>query len=119
MRKIKFRIWDKHQFKFLYNWQEIIKGHIDSFNTDINPKNINALEDELLVFQQYTGLKDINGKEIYEGDILQIQNGNIGAVVYYGLEYYIKINESTHVTFHLKPNILGNIYENPEILKNI
>jgi len=136
MREIKFRIWDKIQNKFIYNWQEAIAGHISYFNTDINPNNIYALQDELLVFQQFTGLKDINEVDIYEGDILEFQE-DFGYHTNKGEMYYVAFEYSTFVLKYLSNNqihgfvkdsqkdwhhsienlgnevkIIGNIYEN-------
>lgn len=86
---------------------------------------------------QYTGLKDKNGKEIYEGDVLKMFGDYRHEVCYYrgafGYEIGIKIgiNYRDFISFNQNSNInwicdnqfadfevIGNIYENPELLKN-
>jgi uncharacterized phage protein (TIGR01671 family) len=89
-------------------------------------------EDENFILMQYTGLKDKNGVEIYEGDILEIVGGlaplvNCKKSAKYVVEYAApsftyKIINGEHMrgcgyTNPPIPEIIGNIFENSELLK--
>lgn len=122
-REIKFRAWDKENKKFVYifvNQFYIIHERIKDF---VEKFNLNGGK-----WEQYTGLHDKNGKEIYEGDIVVIgslEDSPLGVVEYdqdWG-RYSIKDNEKyqfggEHVCIYTteKFEIIGNIYSNPDLL---
>ena len=91
-------------------------------------------EDEDFKVMQWTGLKDKNGKDIYEGDIVQIQHPCwventvvkfIGGCFYCEqLEKHFKNFGKTIVSFRdieradgWKVEVVGNVFENPELIK--
>ena len=127
----KFRAWHK-------TWEEMgwiarirykKSGEIArlSFRRNIYDGNIygglvNLDEIELM---QSTGLKDKNGKEIFEGDILK-SNKYITSVFYERGAYCVKFCRTTNTTVTMnvisfiekyKTKVIGNIYENPELLE--
>jgi len=145
MREIKFRAWDKDKKQWLrvdtvacivlYGNGEI------GFDTGygVIPINSNYAGLQNIELMQYTGLHDKNGKEIYEGDILKEPNtifGDFLSVVEWGkLEICLgwtdtpemvgwmqkplnKKYDSYPLYIYWDTEIIGNIYENPELLRD-
>lgn len=128
MREIKFRVWDERD-KVLVNWED----------AEETPLLFDAFKGKEAIAQQFTGLLDKNGKEIYEGDIMRqpwsycdIWNNfkkmsgehiltvcwcNCWTQVGWRLRDYTQenqygINIDTEIA-----EIIGNIFENPELIK--
>ena len=111
MREIKFKAWDKKEKRFLTQKEMTeIGGFYYTYGVDPDP--------EEYVLMQFTGLKDKNGKEIYEGDILQDKFGNKDIVRYSSFhDAGIDVQGlGCGVSFD-KGEVIGNIYENPELIK--
>lgn len=129
MREIKYKAWDIEKKKMftvtaIYPWHKYKKGYmcrVKDGSQDRPTKNVHLL--------QYTGLKDRNGEEIYEGYIVRLNNlveTFVAPVVYNqdeccfdllhpeGYRGHWGLNKRTIATCEYK--VMGNIYENPELL---
>lgn len=122
MREIKYRAWEK-------NLREMIPVYdIDLKSKVINNDSAWRMFDEIILMQ-YTGLKDKNDVEICEGDIVENKKSKVRSVVEFVegcfMYVYYKDKEKYVVPFHISVEfeeesqceVLGNIYENPELLE--
>jgi len=112
-REIKFRAWDldKKQMNFC-----IFVGIGKIFNMTKFFKPKEELKNSVLM--QYTGLIDINGKEIYEGDIVKSYGGIFRSTVEFKNGIFEPFNASDNCSFYANEcEIIGNVYENPELLE--
>ena len=101
-REIKFRVWDKVDYMSSpFTLQDVQNGKI-KFTPDC----------PIMLF---TGLRDRNGKEIYEGDIIDYGHGRFRPVEFIdGAFCILKINSMPSLmTLYA---VVGNIYDNPELL---
>lgn len=118
MREIKFRFWKDNtkemlsldeSMEFLVKASYLISGKYDNF-----------------IPLQFTGLEDKNGKEIYEGDILkggilhltggkEISNEDVATTVTYK-DGMFKLGGVSLLSFHRRAEVIGNVYENPELV---
>lgn len=119
----KFRAWDK-ETKTMNGMAEIYRNRNQEIELRPRDKNI--------ILMQSTGLFDKNGKEIFEGDILEVTDKHSWLeVVSYSQEKAMFVTEEINREFKvpesplydlsdstfLKFEVIGNIYENPELLE--
>ena len=117
MREIKFRAWDKSAGQMLNNVH-------NTYDWELMP--VDKSEDESFHLMQFTGLRDKNGVEIYESDVVMFgvrqgdrknetkRTGVIGAV---SIHPFGTGFGSFDAAWCANVTVIGNIHENPEMLK--
>lgn len=132
MRTIKFRAWDRY-----------MKCMVDVKTLDFGPKGAECAVDDSDIngdidgewdLMQFTGIKDSNGTEIYEGDIVRVTSYNgsfIATIKWQGDDYpAFDLNNGSVPGWYVETNglhtiksvginmiVIGNIYENPELVE--
>jgi len=119
MREIKFRAWNKRTKEMNAAWLfQSMKFDADGKLKIVCPDAKN----KEIILMQYTGLKDKNSKEIYEGDIIKstLNETKIGIMEFKKGRFQISFKNRSMLFCHENRRsleVLGNIYENSELLK--
>ena len=121
MREIKFRVWDSEE---IISLSEAFLKYLIGIQEDDKSNQLEVFYNNVKLMQ-YTGLKDENGVEIYEGDIIK-HDVNMSQVFYNSKHCAFMLNgigvktrgylRLGQVSF-LWIEVIGNTYENPELLK--
>ena len=134
MRPIKFRAWDNGNEIYLYDVQDaydMLSGLVkydDGEDAEYDEGCFGSfLNNERYDVEQYTGLKDANGKEIYEGDIVKsnykyAQPKTSQVIMEDGNSYILGEDLATGnemlVSDHVEEiEVIGNVHMNPELLE--
>ena len=124
---IKFRAWDKlSNMMYTPTSIKLINGEVLQVDIEDNSFNISDGPNTLLL-EQFTGLTDVNGKDIYVGDILKTKAGLIQIVEQGILEsdrkniisgfYANNLSDEKPHTFSYDDEVIGNVHANPELLE--
>lgn len=125
MREIKFRAWDKDEKRWVDPERIYIGANGDLLSYGSHDDTGGFYTD--IDIQFFTGLHDKNGKEIYEGDVVEVEDGpnkKNYPIIFHKRTAAFTLEVGNGATEYL-PNhvaykqieIIGNIYENPELLK--
>jgi uncharacterized phage protein (TIGR01671 family) len=124
MRELKFKFWNKIARRFQTPNKYAIQGDglYVSYDYDMMAwDDPSSFDNSILVPCQYTGLKDKNGKEIYEGDILSYEGihkvGNGVSIVSFDDGSFMIDEDIASKDWAVEHEVVGNIFENSDLLK--
>ena len=127
MREIEFRAWDNEANRWVSSgeWLDTMPVRV-SLLEEYPPTCVIGSGNYHLM--QFTGLKDKNGKKIFEGDILKDGKGQTGQVLWHRNSFLVEWRERDYSGARIVERmyddcfgcgeIIGNIYGNPELLKD-
>ena len=123
MRDIKFRVWDNER-NAMFNSKSVdidfFEGKIEITSDTIRYDEVYTDEIKDFELMQYVGCKDKNNKEIYEGDIVKTKE-HIGQIIYSKGMFFIDVKGDFYLPIYNVSEfmeVIGNIYENPELITN-
>ena len=117
MKELKFRVWEEREKEY-DTWSYILDDCGNLFRNAYGA--LIECDKKDYIIEQYTGLKDKNGKEIYEGDIVSVRNKNRKN------EYDIGVVEFGKAAFRCpfllgkyhsgQVEVIGNVHKNADLL---
>ena len=113
---IKFRAWDKNENRYF------IDGNAGRLGNLICCNDWDMFDPDDYVWEQFTGLKDASGKDVYEGDIVEVTSqywgmlGNRYEVKFTQGAFYVKYGLLSEISPSI--SVIGNMHTNPELLED-
>ena len=125
MREIKFRAWNTF-IKKMYDFNTIKNSGIFALDKGLDGNDFLVLPLKNIELMQYTGLKDKNGVEIYEKDVLECRGWNKTEqewvknflIVFIDGCFALKGTDGGMYGLFKNSKVIGNIHENPELLES-
>lgn len=124
MRERKYRYWDSFNKEYIYSEKKLIFKHrkLSAFFMQYEDAELSGNKP---ILEEYTGLKDKNGREIFEADIIEIHDGNGTRAVIrwqkdtasFACDFFKEDLISGHLFGVEVTEVIGNIHENPELLE--
>jgi uncharacterized phage protein (TIGR01671 family) len=119
MRELKFKTYSKKLKRFVSMYDDNIQKRVDPSNLDIF-----TIDQDELIYLQYAGFKDKEGTKVFEGDIFHCAGVGNCVVTYFGNQARFAFVEREGHDWDLMDlvedreswKVIGNIYENPELL---
>jgi uncharacterized phage protein (TIGR01671 family) len=137
-RQIKFRAWDGRRMSTVWKATFVGSNPTVFFTaTQYNEPGALPMDDDRLSLMQFTGLQDKAGRDIYEGDVVKDRFGRIMQVQWWNFRLcWVAISETNfhHADLYdwvdfdyekeeksstARVEVIGNVYENPELLTNL
>lgn len=137
MGTLKFRVWSEDQktYKYKFPYNKLGKFYVSENGivfSDFGNVVVPEVKQEAFVVEQYTGLKDNDGKKIYEGDIISFsiphfnkstlgydgETDLVGKIVFDYDRFDIEDKDGVHYDLYFaeEGEVIGNIHENLELL---
>jgi hypothetical protein len=112
-REIKFRAWDG---EFMIKWENLKEITLEELNLNLIDNREVPVEQMDIEVMQYTGLKDFNGFEIYEGDLF-VRTSGYYKVVWHRSGWAKETQSGNFLDIDEDDEIIGNEFENPELME--
>lgn len=126
MREIKFRAWDEKYGEWLDPAEHVIYAD-DGSVAEVCDLELVEFVVKNVKLEQFTGLHDKNGKEVYEGDIVTCSEGcphkiiwveGLGGTFFGGMPAWYLSGLNEGYSWTEDEEVIGNVHENPELIES-